>query len=135
MNARDGGYEMLDDFALRRSAYNIGICGDVSWDPDLIEYGFGIYMYDHTIGVPPTYHEKFHFFCMELSGSYHDDQPKLKTLGKMLAKNGQQNEKHMILRSDIEGAEYDVLTQIEPDALHHFKLHNLARMDMEETVH
>ncbi len=41
----------------------------------------------------------------------------------------------MILRSDIEGAEYDVLTQIEPDALHHFKLHNLARMDMEETVH
>lgn len=53
-NAHDGGYVMLNDFAHRNIAYSIGINDDVSWDFDMAERGFDVYMYDHTIEKLPT---------------------------------------------------------------------------------
>lgn len=57
----------------------------------------------------------------------------------MLMENGHMNEGHMILKIDIEGAEYDVLNQIESDVLRRFsqivfEFHNLTDMDMGKSI-
>ena len=116
----DGGYIMIDDFPKHGIAYSVGIAEDVSWDREMAERGFDVYMYDHTIPALPEEHRGFHFRRIGLCGQYDPSNPKLETLDMLLAENGHQDVDGMILKIDIEGWEWDVLNAVEPQTLSHF---------------
>lgn len=118
--ANDGGYVMLDDFEGKRVAYSFGIADDVSWDLDMAKRGLDVYMYDHTISQLPQTHPKFHYFQIGLGNENEKNDPHKKTLAQLMKENGHMDEYGMILKIDIEGAEWDVLRAVDEEILQHF---------------
>ena len=140
-NVYDGGYVMVNDFANVKHAYSCGISQDVTWDVVMAGHGMDIFMYDHTIKeVPlPKTLPQFHFFPTGITGTYSADKPELKTLPQLIRQNGHEQDYNMILKMDIEGAEYDVLQTIDADSLSHFRqivleFHNLLDLGLENTI-
>lgn len=118
--AFDGGYVMLDDFRNVQIAYSFGICDDVSWDTDMAKRGIQVYMYDHTIDKIPHEDNNFHFFKLGIKGIV-DQNPCLETLSNILISNGHADEKNMILKLDVEGAEWEVLSSLNEEVLNQFR--------------
>jgi hypothetical protein len=116
----DGGYIMLDDFAARciDAAYSFGISNDVSWDEDIAGLGIDVFMYDHTIEELPRQHPRFHFFRKGVSGKPSDEG--LATLSTLVAENGHQGSKNLMLKMDIEGYEWSVIEETPSDVLNQF---------------
>ncbi|MBR1729887.1 MAG: FkbM family methyltransferase [Selenomonadaceae bacterium] len=122
----DGGYVMVDDFKNVKNVYSCGISDDVSWDVDFTGKiksrggGADIFMYDHTIDHLPQEAENFHWFKLGITGKFDPQQPELETLSRLIERNDHLNDYNMILKIDIEGAEWDVLEHIDVDTLDHF---------------
>jgi len=130
--SRDGGYVMLDDFEGIDAALSLGVGPDVSWDYDLAEKGIPVWLYDHTITAPPREHPLFRFEARKivLPGA----SGKGVTLNALLQ---ELDGKQLVLKMDIEGDEWEVLSRLEPGLLencrqivvefHHFlSIGNLA---------
>lgn len=114
----DGGYVMVDDFH-GGIAYSFGINNDVSWDHDMARLGYHLYMYDHTIEQLPYGDEAFHFFKQGITGT--DESDLLKRLSTFLVENHHDKMDNMILKMDVEGAEWDVFENISEDVLQKFR--------------
>lgn len=118
--ANDGGYVMVDDFVKCGGiAYSFGIFNDISWDNDMADMGYEVYMYDHTIDCLPKEREAFHFFDKGIADS-DEKSDKLYTLEKYIKNNNHQDQEHMILKMDVEGAEWGFLNMVMPETLNRF---------------
>jgi hypothetical protein len=132
---RDGGYVMLDAFGNIRVAYSFGIGSDVSWDLDVAACDLQIYQYDYTIPVLPTSHPNFHFYQKGVAGAASADG-RFSTLHGLLKENNHLGRHDLVLKMDVEGAEWDVLTALKAGELEHFsqiviELHHLVNADIE----
>lgn len=128
---RDGGYVMANNFLSEGIAYSFGICDDISWDLAMTRYDYNIFMYDHTINKLPTTNSKFHFFKEGLSGTDEKNKP-LKSLKYYIEQNNHSKTKNIILKMDVEGAEWDFLETVDTKTLKQFdqivfEMHNLVR--------
>lgn len=128
---KDGGYVMANDFKPEGIAYSFGINDDVSWDLNMARYDYQIYMYDHTIQKLPQTSDYFHYFHEGISGIDEEFQP-LKTLKHFINKNGHSKTKNMVLKMDVEGAEWDFLETVDSKTLKQFdqivfEMHNMVR--------
>lgn len=81
--------------------------------------GYDVFMYDMTIDGLPYENEKFHFF-KEGIGGVKDEIKMLDTLENFIARNGHENNTDMILKMDVEGAEWDFLENVSSDTLNQF---------------
>lgn len=132
-NQYDGGYIMLDDFQGGKIAYSIGISTDVSWDRDMASKGYNVYMYDHTIDELPYEDERFHFRKRGIASGYVHGR-ELGTLEDFLAENGHSGMKNMILKMDVENAEWGALCMVPISVLEQFdqiimELHGMDCID------
>ena len=116
----DGGYVMLDDFSSRKidAAYSFGINDDVSWDEAMAALGMDIFMYDHTIEKLPKQNSRFHFFKEGVTGD--PEEKGLETLTRLVARNGHQKARNLILKMDVEGYEWDVFEETSSDVMGQF---------------
>ena len=127
----DGGYILIDNLDSRGGvAYSFGISNEVSFDDDLANCGYQIFMYDMTIDDLPKHRPEFHFF-KEGIGRVRDPINHLDTLEHFIARNGHQNQRNMILKMDVEGAEWDFLETVKSETLAQFdqivfEFHSLA---------
>ena len=92
--------------------------------------GYEIFMYDMTINGLPYTHEKFHFFKEGIGGK-RDASKSLDTLENFIKRNGHENNFDMILKMDVEGAEWDFLENVSSETLSQFdqivfEFHNLT---------
>lgn len=116
----DGGYIMVDSFQNSGGvAYSFGISNDVSWDADMAARGYEIFMYDPTIDALPVTHEKFHFFREGIAG-FEFKKHSLNTLEHFINVNGHADCDNMILKMDVEGAEWSFLATVASDTLSRF---------------
>lgn len=127
----DGGYIMLQDFQDTGIAYSFGISNDVSWDSIMVELDYQVYMYDHTIDALPYEKAGFHYFKEGIAGIDRTDAP-LKTLKHFIERNAHKDNKNMILKMDVEGAEWEFLETVDFDTLKQFdqivfELHDIVR--------
>ena len=130
----DGGYIMRDRLLETKVAYSFGISDDVSWDKFMADKGFDVYMYDHTIEALPEENERFHWQKIGLAGIYDEGHPELRTLPMLLEDNGHTGKKHIILKMDIEGAEWSALANLPDEHLEQFdqimmEMHDLNNED------
>jgi hypothetical protein len=107
----DGGYIMIDDFAAAKIAYSLGIGGDVSWDIQIANRGLTVYQYDHTVSGPPIQHPNFHFHKLGIAS---EDGGEFTSIATALQSNGHAVRTDLILKMDIEGAEWSTFDQL-PD--------------------
>lgn len=115
----DGGYVMVDDFQKSNVAYSFGIGHDVSWDTDMAARGYEIFMYDPTIDELPATNEHFHFFEEGVAG-FEFKEHSVNTLDHFLQVNGHTNNDNMILKMDVEGAEWSFLATVSSEILGRF---------------
>jgi len=135
---RDGGYIMVNDFNPDGIAYSFGICNDVSWDNVMAELGYNIFMYDHTIERLPYNRKEFHFFKEGISGIDEENAP-LKTLKHYMEINKHLKSKNLILKMDVEGAEWDFLETADSKILKQFdqivfELHEIVQTKREDKI-
>ncbi len=127
----DGGYVMLDDFRGIAGAYSLGIGPDVGWDLAVAERGMPVWQYDPTVTGPPVSHPRFIFQPWRI-GAYDDADREIVSLAWLIEQNGHEGA-DLILKMDIEGAEWGVLARIDPDRLRVFRqivleFHSLSRV-------
>ena len=114
----DGGYVMLDDFSNIPICYSFGINDDVSWDLAFAKKNKEIFMYDHTINTLPIKNKHFHWLKLGICGEADKGKySELKTVKEFLEINGHLDQEKMILKMDVEGAEWDVFSSIDDDTL------------------
>jgi hypothetical protein len=104
----DGGYIMPDYFGSCRIAYSFGISDDVSWDCDIARRGIDVYQYDHTIDALPKWNTRFRFFKFGIAGKDDTDRSLL-SIETILKRNGHDTAQNLLLKMDVEGAEWDFL--------------------------
>ena len=104
----DGGYTMVDRFGGVEVAYSLGINDDVSWDLDMAQKGIQIFQYDHTIERLPYEHPLFNWRRIGIAGKAAE-AANLATLESLIETNGHRDNRNLILKCDIEGAEWDML--------------------------
>ena len=93
--------------------------------------GYDVFMYDMTIDGLPFENEKFHFFKEGIGGT-KDIEKSLDTLENFIKRNGHENNSNMILKMDVEGAEWDFLENVSSSTLNQFdqilfEFHDLVR--------
>lgn len=130
----DGGYIMVDNFSPQMHAYSVGIGDNVTWDMDLANKGIKVFMYDHTIYHLPQVHNNFVFHRLGVGTGEH-----CKPLEDILRENGDLDNQNLILKMDIEGAEWDVLDRIPDELLNHFmqislELHGVCNLERKEQI-
>lgn len=126
----DGGYIMVDDFEKSKIAYSFGISDDVSWDKDIANRGIEVFQYDPTIYNVPEKNSLFHFYKIGISG-IDDEKSSMLTLKTIMKNNKHADKNNMILKMDVEGAEWDFLKNTAEDNLAQFdqiafELHGLT---------
>ena len=126
----DGGYVLADDFSEDMVVYSFGIAGDVSFDEQLANKNMDIHMYDHTIPHLPKEHEKFHFHKTGISAIDEPENNKL-SMQTILEKNGDLENCNLILKMDVEGAEWEFINTTSSEILNQFtqitfELHRLT---------
>ena len=116
----DGSYVLLDDFKDIKIAYSLGISNNVQFDTELANRGIDVYMYDHTINGLPYQNPRFHWKKIGIRGK-NEVNTNLKTLEDLIQKNGHTKEQNMLLKIDIEGAEWNSLNDLPENILTQFK--------------
>lgn len=106
----DGGYLIVDNYPHQtgKVLYAFGVGGDVSFEYEMAEKGWEIYLYDHTVTRLPQWHPSFHYKKRGLIGCSENAKPEFATLVELLSENGHNQEQNMLLKMDIEGYEVDV---------------------------
>jgi hypothetical protein len=125
----DGGYVMLDAFQGVSAAYSLGINDDVSWDLDIAARGVPVMQYDHTIDALPRDHDLFTWRRIGVDAAPNPDAS-LDTLANMVRQNGHEAAGNLILKCDVEGAEWRVLPTADLRAFSQIviEVHDLYRL-------
>jgi hypothetical protein len=126
----DGGYVMVDDFEVA-GAISIGIGSDVSWDQDIARRGIAVAMFDPTIRSLPKSVPNGHFHRLGIGDGLRDDR--YVTLESLVAKAGFADSGDLLLKMDVEGAEWGALAAVPEAHLQRFRqivveFHHLDRL-------
>jgi len=135
---RDGCYVILNDLANIKVAYSFGISDKIQFDRYLADKGIDVYMYDHTINSLPYNHSKFHWKKIGICGKKKRNNL-LKSLDELIKENGHSSQENMILKIDVEHAEWESLIDINNKILSQFKyilleLHFYDEKESNETL-
>jgi hypothetical protein len=116
----DGSYVLLEDFNEIKIAYSFGISNNIDFDSELSKLDIDIYMYDHTIRSLPYNNNKFHWKKIGIRGK-NKRHPNLKTLEELIIENGHTQQYNMLLKLDVENAEWEALHDLSDSILIQFK--------------
>ena len=113
----DGGYVMLNSPTENAPAYSLGISDDVAWDLDMAAAGCTVYQYDRSIAALPTTHPNFKWFKLMIGTTTGTDTI---TVADAINRNGHEALNSILLKMDIETAEWDVFQSIDEQILSKF---------------
>lgn len=82
--------------------------------------GYDVFMYDHTIDKLPIIQKGFHFFKQGIADNDNPADNRLHSLEYYLRENHHENNHDMILKMDVEGAEWGFLSLVPSDILKKF---------------
>lgn len=121
---------MVDAFDGVQAAYSFGINDDVSWDTEIALRGIDIFQYDHTIDQLPVSNARFHWERIGIASESHTD---MLSIPDIIAKHGHANLDNIVLKCDIETAEWEVLACLPNQILRKFsqiviEIHDLYRV-------
>ena len=131
-DAGDGGYVMVEAFDAA-GAISVGIGGNVSWDLDVARRGLTIAMFDPTIAAAPATVPggTFHRVGLGTPAQATSSGLALQPLAGLLALAAAPAAGDLILKIDIEGAEWDALADVDDFARYPqvvLELHDLGRL-------
>ena len=118
-SSNDGGYVMIDNFRPSQPVFSYGLSWNIAFEMDLATRGHTIFMFDHTIEALTQHHTNFNWFKEGLDAVTKAEQ-NLFSLADHVDRLAP-SATDMILKLDVEGAEWDALASIAPDLLVRFE--------------
>lgn len=118
-NQGDGGYVMQDDLKENDVFISAGIADDVSWDFDVLNQSRSqlIFQIDPNIGLkPPVLDQRVVFYPKHLAIQDSENSISLKHIVEKISPLND-----IVLKIDIEGAEWEILQEIDIDTLSRFR--------------
>lgn len=111
----DGGYTCPDDFDGIDTAFSFGINDDISWDLSAADRGLTIHQFDHTVSDPAPDDDRMHFTPKMIA---RHSGPNSQSLSDLIrAHDAGAVRPNLILKMDIEGAEWDVFDETPEEEL------------------
>lgn len=115
----DGGYLVPDDLEGITACFSPGVSRIATFEADLERRGIVPYLADHSVPGPPAGCDHMNFERKFL-GTYESDV--FTTLAAWVARHPQAAAGDLFLQMDIEGAEYDVIANVDPALLARFRI-------------
>ena len=103
----DGGYVMAKPLT-GGGALSIGVGADVSWDQEISACGIPVAMFDHTIRKPPAPVSSATFHRIGIGATKTRN---LQPLDRLISLAGWAGRDDLLLKMDVEGAEWSAMTQ------------------------
>ena len=130
----DGGYVMANEFGVS-GAISIGVGRDVSWDRDVAGRGIPVVMFDPTVRKPPDRIDGARFIRVGLGPK--GSQGPFRPLTQLLDLAQMSRDKSLLLKIDVEGAEWKSLADLDAFPLGQFsqiviEMHELSRMKYDD---
>lgn len=127
----DGSYILVNNLRPAQKILSFGIGWTVDFELDLAERGHVVHLFDPTIDQLPKQHANFHFYKEGIAGSEQWDQACF-TLATHLRKLDLA-EQDLVLKMDVEGAEWDAIDTVPVTTLAKFEqlaleIHGLHRL-------
>ncbi|MEY4173592.1 MAG: hypothetical protein RI900_757 [Actinomycetota bacterium] len=104
--ARDGGYLVPDDLRGITACLSAGVGRDSGFELDCANRGMDVFLTDASVAGPACEHERFRFQPMHLGPR---DTATTTTLDRWAHESAGHHHDDLLLKIDIEGAEFDVL--------------------------
>ena len=111
----DGGYVLVDDLSRITAVLSFGIGDNVDFDLQFANKGIKVHQFDHTIESLPVKHENF---------VHHRSMVGMRdglTIRKIIELCGLTNSRALLLKCDIDGAEWGLLERVNSLDLVHFE--------------
>ena len=109
----DGGYILVDELSAAQTVLSYGIGTEYRFDVEMADRGHDVYMFDHTIEAIRAENRKLLFFREGVAGRT-DISQNVFSIQDHLRRHQIQGDR-LILKMDVEGAEFDALAAV-PDA-------------------
>ena len=106
----DGGYVMADEWDVK-GAISIGVGPDVSWDLDIAKRGIPVHMFDPTIKRTPAKVPGGTFHRIGIGAVKQPAQASFRPLADLVTIAGFTVSDQLLLKIDVEGAEWDSLPE------------------------
>lgn len=116
--AGDGGYLLPDDLESISAVYSPGVAEVADFELHFAERGVPCYLLDFSVEAPPVSHPLFSFSKRFLGSSYLNH---FVSLSNWLPETPEKG-RDALLQMDIEGGEWDVLSQTPSDVLNRFRI-------------
>ena len=114
----DGGYLVPDDLEGIAACWSAGVGRDSGFEFDCAERGMNVFLADGSVAEPACTHPRFQF-TRKFVGAIDDE--KMTTLPSWMASVGRVVDE-LLLKLDIEGAEYEVLLAAPETLLSRFRI-------------
>ncbi len=114
----DGGYVMLDDFASIELALSFGVDINADWDLDVAGRGIPVRQFDHSVPQSPVDDPQISFYKKMITPNLDDEEHA--SIPGIFKEAGIRQDASVILKIDIESAEWDVLDACSPQDLARF---------------
>jgi len=128
----DGGYVMLDDFKDIGLALSFGVDINAEWDLDVAGRGVRVQQYDHSVSQAPVEHPSITFFSQMITAT--GGNPDATSIANILNEGGVSHVASVILKIDIESAEWDVFDACSPEHLAYFSQILVEFHDFDQAV-
>ena len=127
----DGGYIFVDDMTAEQAVVSYGISTEFGLEREFAYRDHEVFMFDHTIPGIDTQHPRMHFFREGVAGR-SDKANSLYSIADHLSRHNVQGNR-LILKMDVEGAEFDALIHLPNEIMSRFEqlvleLHSLDRL-------
>ena len=117
--AGDGGYLIPDDLQGIRACFSPGVAAQATFEKELQHRGIGSYLADYSVLGPPPDCASMSFEKKFL-GAYDSDI--FTTLASWVGRHPETAEGDLLLQMDVEGAEYEIIANIDPVLLRRFRI-------------
>ena len=116
----DCGFVMLNDFAGISKALSLGIGHDVSWDLAIAKRGITVLQFDHSINMAPVSHKLCKFRRQKIVAGPASNASEI-SIPDILYEHKIGSAEDLLLKIDIEGAEWEIFFAIDDRILSRFR--------------
>ncbi len=128
----DGGYVMIDDFSGIDLALSFGVDINADWDLEVAQRGVRVQQYDHSIAEAPIIHPLILFFKKMITPE--EMAPESTSIDAILRESNIEREASVVLKMDIESAEWAVLEKCDASFLRRFSQILIEFHDIDQAV-
>ncbi|MDU8942145.1 FkbM family methyltransferase [Ovoidimarina sediminis] len=114
----DGGYLVPDDLEGIGALYSPGVSDTTGFDSDIANRGIPCHLADGTVDVPEALGGKMTFEKIMVAGT---TRPGFTSMADWVNRRGP-SVGDLLLQMDIEGAEYEVISVMDPDLIRRFRI-------------